>query len=488
MYLPRAGDFLMEDGVVETCDNSIQGNKKRDMRTLLVLVFSPIFFLATLLYARENLAATEEKARPSLLLITIDTLRADRLPFYGYNRDTAPFLGKLAEQGIVFTNAYSTSSWTVPSVTSMITGVYPHSHGVVRGTIKKGQICEQRIVPRELQNLPAQLRALGYRTYAVTANSHLMKELGFGRGFDRYLCVGFRDAEKVNQAFLRWMDEIKSHKGPVFIWLHYFDPHIPYRGKQPWLRQYQPDETDKEFALINSAVRPERLRQIIEKNGQRFLDLAQAHYDSEVNYCDAQIKNLFQEFPLLERFTVVFTADHGDEFMEHKELGHSNNLYNETVRIPLFVRFPERKQTTRSDEVVSLVDVAPTLLSLAGGNAPPSWQGRAFFDQKGNTVSLNNRSVLAHLHHDVDLPLNALIGRDWKIITNDKTKASELYNLKNDPKERSNLAQSQSEKTKQQSAMLQHLISALPPAPAEGEKKKIQKEKAEMLQSLGYVQ
>ena len=106
----------MEDGVVETCDNSIQGNKKRDMRTLLVLVFSPIFFLTTLLYARENLAAAEEKARPSLLLITIDTLRADRLPFYGYNRDTAPFLGKLAEQGIVFTNAYSTSSWTVPSV------------------------------------------------------------------------------------------------------------------------------------------------------------------------------------------------------------------------------------------------------------------------------------------------------------------------------------------------------------------------------------
>lgn len=454
-------------------------------KTVILLVIS---LAAHFSYASEAKTPAAKTTRPSLLLITVDTLRADRLPFYGYKRNTAPFLGKLAEQGIIFTNAYSTSSWTVPALASLVTGVYPYSHGVMRGSIKKGHVYKQQLVPRKLSNLAGKLRSLGYRTYGVTANAHLMKELGFARGFDRYTCVGFCSAEKVNQAFLQWKQEIESQGGPVFIWLHYFDPHIPYVGQQPWLKQYQADETPAESGTIGSAFRPVLLNRIIKKKGQRFLTIAQSHYDSEINYCDDQIKKLFQAFPSLEQYVMAFTADHGEEFMEHGKLGHARNLYNITVRVPMFIRTPDRKSATRSKEVASLIDIAPTLLAIAGGKSPQSWQGRALIDQKGQVSPSEQRYVLAQLHNGIAPPLNALIGSEWKLVINDKTNVQELYNLINDPAEQHNLAAAQPEKAKQLGGNIQKLILSLTPAPKKGGEKPMQKDKEEMLRSLGYIQ
>ncbi len=453
-----------------------------------VAVFLLVCLLATFSYASETNGPTTKKIPPSFLLITVDTLSVYRLPFYGYKRSTAPFLGKLAEHGIVFNNAYSTSSWTVPAVTSLVTGVYPSSHGIMRGSVKNGHIYKQAPVPKKLPNLPEQLKALGYRTYAVTANYHLTKELGFGRGFDRYACVGFCAAEKVNSFFLKWKREIESQKGPVFIWLHYFDPHIPYIGRQPWLKQYQNDETEEESGMVSSLLRPVQMRQTIKNKGQRILTLAKSHYDSEINYCDEQINKLFQEFPSLEQYVMVFTADHGEEFMEHGRLGHARNLYNNTVRIPLFIRLPGITSIANSKEVASLIDVAPTLLGIAGGKAPLSWQGRALIDQKGQVSPREERYVLAQLNNGIAPPLNALIGSNWKLVINDKTQSKELYNLTNDPAERNNLVTLQPEKTQQQNEILQKLVLSLPPAPKTGEKKPLQKDKEEMLRSLGYIQ
>jgi len=449
-------------------------------------IFLMISLLAAFSYASETKSLSTKK--PSLLLITIDTLRADHLPFYGYKRNTAPFLGRLAEHGIVFTNAYSTSSWTVPAITSLATGVYPCSHGVVRGVVRRVHVYEQKPIPHTLSTLPEQLQVLGYRTYAVTANYHLTKELGFGRGFDRYACVGFCAAEKVNKVFLEWKREIELQKGPVFVWLHYFDPHLPYSARQPWLHRYQADETKMESNIISATARPAQLRQLIKRKGHRILTLAQSHYDSEINYCDEQIKKLFQEFPLLEQYTMIFTSDHGEEFLEHGKLTHDRDLYNETVRIPLFIRLPGQASAANSREVVSIIDIAPTLINIAGGKIPPPWQGRALINKNGPVPSQEERYVFAHLHRNINLPLNALIGLSWKLITNDKTQERELYNLQNDPGERNNLAKSQSETLKQQSEIFRKLVLSFPPAPVTQEKKTFQKEKEDELRSLGYLQ
>jgi arylsulfatase A-like enzyme len=449
-------------------------------------IFLMISLLAAFSYASETKSPSTKK--PSLLLITIDTLRADHLPFYGYKRNTTPFLGRLAEHGILFTNAYSTSSWTVPAITSLATGVYPCSHGVVRGVVNNAQVYEQKPIPRTLSTLAEQLQSLGYRTYAVTANYHLTKELGFGRGFDRYVCVGFCAARKVNKVFLEWKREIELQKGPVFVWLHYFDPHLPYLARQPWLRRYQADKTKKESNIISTTMRPVQLRQLIKSKGYRILTLAQSHYDSEINYCDEQIKKLFQEFPLLEQYTMVFTSDHGEEFLEHGKLTHDRDLYNETVRIPLFIRLPGQACAANSREVVSIIDIAPTLIDIAGGKIPPSWQGRALINKNGQVPFQEGRYVLAHFHRYINLPLNTLIGSSWKFIVNAKTQEQELYNLQNDPGELNNLAKSQPETLKQQSEIFRKLVLSFPPAPITQEKKTLQKEKEEELRSLGYIQ
>src|SRR3972149_5027228 len=250
-----------------------------------VTIFLMLGLLATFSYASETKIPVTKEKHPSLLLITVDTLRADRLPFYGYKRNTAPFLGKLAGEGIVFTNAYSASSWTVPAVTSLMTGVYPSSHGITRGSIKKAHVYRQERIPRKLTNLPEQLRALGYRTYAVTANTHLMKDLGFGRGFDRYACVGVCAAAKVNRTFLDWKKEIESQNSPVFIWLHYFDPHIPYIGRQPWLEHYQSDETEGERSTISSLPARPRLWRPHPFGCAQGRGSLHPYADSEINYC-----------------------------------------------------------------------------------------------------------------------------------------------------------------------------------------------------------
>lgn len=447
-----------------------------------------ISLLSHFSYASEIKIPATKATQPSLLLITVDTLRADRLPFYGYKRNTAPFLGKLAGEGIVFANAYSTSSWTVPAMTSLITGVYPSSHGITRGSIKKAHVYKQERIPHKLNNLPEQLRALGYRTYAITANTHLMKDLGFGRGFDRYECIGFCTAEKVNRTFLDWKHEIESQNSPVFIWLHYFDPHIPYTGRQPWLKQYQGDETEGECNAISLVSRPVILGRVLQKKGPRTLTLIQSHYDSEINYCDEHIRKLFQEFPSLQRYVTVFTADHGEEFMEHGKLGHGRNLHNTTVRIPLFVRIPGKTTATSSGDVVSLIDVAPTLLSIAGGKAPQSWQGRALADRNGLTSTKEKRYVITQIDNGIVPPMNAVIGSNWKLIVNEKTTEKELYNLTNDPAERNNLATAQPEQVKQENDIFQKLVLALPPAPKAKKSKPLQKDKEEMLRSLGYIQ
>ena len=174
--------------------------------------------------------------------------------------------------------------------------------------------------------------------------------------------------------------------------------------------------------------------------------------------------------------------------MEHGKLGHARNLYNITVRIPLFIRTPDRKYTTRSKEVASLVDVAPTLLAMAGGNAPPSWQGQALIDQKGRVSPMKERYVLSQLNNGIVSPMKALIGSNWKLIINDKTQDKELYDLMNDHTERTNITTAQPEKTKQQNDIFQKLVLTLPPAPKAKKNKPLQKDKEEMLRSLGYIQ
>lgn len=435
--------------------------------------------------------------RPSILLLTIDALRADHLSFAGYPRQTSPFLDTLQADGATFDRAYSTSSWTVPALTTLATGLYPPSHGVVHGTglDSEGLPLNQESISSEFPMLASELRQLGYRTYGIVANLHGHENFGFGRGFDRYRCVGFSEAQAVHQVLAEWRDEIASSSasGPVFVWLHYFDPHWPYFDRAPWSRQFKPE------LPLDALPRVQRMaatwlegppKPVIRTLGET-IEFARVLYDAEIAYADDWIRRAFGELPMMAEWFTIITADHGEEFLDHGELGHSMNLFEETVRVPFVLRGPGIPAGARQASVISLVDVPPTLVTVAGGQVPPSWQGLPLVTAEGRlrTDLPGQRSVLTFLDRSEDRRhRRALIGPRFKLITGDTAQGRWLYDLQEDPLERIDLSGLDSVRLNQLAADLEAVVAGLAPPPALVPSVALTEEQVQQLQELGYVE
>ena len=197
-----------------------------------------IFFIAAMLIVAVVFSLwrlfPKHPARPNIVLVVIDTLRADHLPFYGYPKETTPFLSELAAQGVVFENAYAASSWTSPATASIFTSLYPFQHGVTMGLLAQMQLIKKdpRIkvnrIPKELTTLPEALRINGYRTFGVSDNFNISENQGFGQGFDRFLSFSHRGGQFINEQILQLKKEILAG-GKYFLYVHYNDPHRPYR-------------------------------------------------------------------------------------------------------------------------------------------------------------------------------------------------------------------------------------------------------------------
>lgn len=455
----------------------------RACRTPLILVAALVFLANP--YA--DGAAPPVLDRPSILLVTIDTLRADHLPFYGYTRDTAPFLSTLAGASTTYANAYSTSSWTVPAVASMVTGVYPHSHGAIHGFVKDDKVARQEALPSSLPVLAESLQQLGYRTFGVVANLHLDRQFGFARGFDRFRCVGFTSADRVNATALQWREQLDVARGPVFLWLHYFDPHHQYHDRQPFFDAFKPPSAEC-IAQVRNTTFEQIVAKWMKTPDPSVAPLVQSHYDSEIRYVDQHLRALFHELPFLDRCFAVFTSDHGEEFLDHGTTGHGLNLYNETVRVPLVVRPPGGGAPAYRTDTVSLIDVAPTILAAAGGTAPAEWQGAVIVDRHGSPVPHPDRMVLSDLARNRRLPRKgALAGSRWKIVVNIDTGVAELFDLRRDPRERVDLAADNARLVGAFFARLDALIRSLPPAP-DTVTHAVDEQTAEQLRLLGYVE
>lgn len=432
-----------------------------------------------------------EKPPPSILLLTIDTLRADHLPFEGYPRETAPFLAGLLDGGTRYPSAHSTSSWTVPALATLLTGVYPPTHGVVHGVTRGDRPDAQEVIPPSLTRLPSELRRLGYRTYAVVANLHAHPDFGFAEGFDRYRCVGFSTAEEVNGAVAEWRDEIAAAEQPVLLWLHYFDPHYPLHRREPWASRFRPGIDDDEVALVDELAEawPDPTPEIL-ADLERRLDIGRALYDSEIRHADEAVREVVESMPFLREWMVVFSADHGEEFAEHGDLGHSFNLHVETVRVPLLIRSPEASGPAEVPAPVSWVDLAPTLLRAAGGEAPDGWQGIPLVDDGGGVRSElpADRAVLATLDRFPNRRhRQALIGPQWKLITGREPGERWLYDVVRDPGETRDLAAERPWLAAKLARDLDALVAALPRAP-DVELRTLTPDQRESLEALGYLE
>jgi arylsulfatase A-like enzyme len=320
---------------------------------------------------------------PNVLVILADTLRADRLGAYGSTRGLTPFLDALAARGFVFEQAFAQSPWTNPSVASLFTSRFQSQHGVITFGSQ---------LPASAPTLAALLRERGYATGGFLANGLLGGGKGFERGFDEYqalwpeLAPGSavparkRRAETIDRLALAWLDGLPADPArPVFLYLHYVEPHPPYSPPPAVLDRLFAGRARPDLVALSTRMMLANWNPPDETT-RHDLELV---YDAEVASLDASLQTLFGELArrgFLERAVVVFTSDHGEEFADHGGFGHGGTLYNELIRVPLIVVLPGQAEGRRIAEVVSLVDVAPTVLDLAGVARPADLEGRSLRD------------------------------------------------------------------------------------------------------------
>jgi arylsulfatase A-like enzyme len=462
---------------------------------LLVISVALYVFFGSLGLRSDVVYADSPQNDINIVLITIDTLRADHLSCYGYERTTSPNIDAIAEKGIVFRNAIAPSSWTAPSMASLFTSVYPVNHGVLHGIdYKKGETINiQEVFSDELRTLPEILQEKGYGTFGVASNLHLSEKFGFARGFDYFQCLPWVPAQRVNRTVAAWQEEIK-HADKFFLWVHYFDPHHFYQARSPWIEDYTSKALTEELAFSKKTwSQLTALIPMLQQNPQALAHLI-ALYDSEINFVDSAIGNLFEELALDNNTLIIITADHGEEFLDHGGLGHGQSLYQEVIHIPLIVKLPYREKKEVVNSVVNLVDIMPSVLYTLKHSAPRQTVGRSFLDERGPFFWLKKflpkKRVAANTFAELDIGFKqkTIVSAPWKYIYNFQDNTEQLYNLKRDPHELTNLSEGNN---KQGERLKQSLLGWAETANTFAPQRTpfhLTPEEKKKLKALGYIQ
>jgi arylsulfatase A-like enzyme len=312
-------------------------------------------------------------APPNAILIVLDAARADHLSAYGYERSTTRNLDRLATEGALYEWCFTPSSWTLPSLTSLFTGLFPEEHGVDENQLH---------LRRSISTAAERFSEAGYATVGFSNNAWVGDFSGLARGFDEFHDV-WRGLERsspdfgaavTNEWILEWLDSINENQ-PFFLFALYFEPHFPYRPPDPFHRRFlRPDIDDSVLFRVRNWSHPRELGYILKVPGMEISDEEMetlvAQYDGELAYLDFKLGELFAELEsrgILDNSVVVVTADHGEHLGEQELLDHKMTLYDPAIRVPLILRFPPAVgPDTRIDALVQTVDILPTLLNLCG--------------------------------------------------------------------------------------------------------------------------
>jgi arylsulfatase A-like enzyme len=310
-----------------------------------------------------------------IILITVDTLRSDHMSLYGYERLTTPHLDEFFRDGAIFTQAYSTESNTPSSVASILSGLLPQEHGV--------RIFYQ-LLDDDIEIL-SQFLAPSHQTAAFVSNTVLTDEaMGMASRFDYFddfvssresmRMIYERDARKTTDAALAWLRGQRDKDRPLFLWLHYIDPHGPYNPPQDWPRSFSHDARlpiDPETTVPRYMIKP----------GADILYYVDA-YDEEIAFVDHEVDRFLTGYSglyAIDEAMIVFTADHGETLMEHELwFQHGYNIYEELIRVPLAIRGPGVEASLRN-ELTSSIDLVPTILAYSGYPIPRRMRGRDLF-------------------------------------------------------------------------------------------------------------
>ena len=457
-------------------------------------------------------AAALPASSPNVILVTIDTLRADHLGCYGYDRPTSPFIDSLAADGTLFADTSAPAAWTKPSTATILTGLHPSRHGALH----HGSRLE---LPDGEQTLAEAFRSQGYATAGFVTNPNIKTIFDFDRGFDTYFDSPVEDTITraamrdslfgrvvmslsryqfnwkyendifdTNRHVMAWLDA--NHSQPFFLYVHYIDPHIPYTPPEQYRREF--DREHEGFPLFN------RRKELVGID----------RYDGEIRYTDDGIRQLVDRLKSLDAWEdtlIVFTSDHGEEFFEHDVMGHGFSLYQPVIGVPLIAHGPgvERGRVVQSP--VQIVDMPATLLDLAGTGIDELGDGHSFASAvtdrawTGSQIYLENEFGPS-LHQQRTFVLSGVRQGRYKLILTERSlyrppgrggfEAQELYDLEADPDETQNLVHDEAHRalvTEMLDGLMQHAQFLNDSGQRDSEPSTLSDEMEAQLRALGYL-
>ena len=392
----------------------------------------------------------------NVVLISIDTCRADHLSCYGYKRPTTPNIDAVARDGALFKTALTPVPLTTPAHSSMLTGTYPPTHQISLNTY--GQLADSNVTLAKI------LREAGYQTAAFVGAFPLDARFGLNQGFDTYdgsfsdpsnkELWGRRAGEEVNRPALVWLDDHANQ--PFFLFLHYYDLHQPQQRHPPFTTPFADDHYAGEFAYVDN--------------------------------CIGRVLDRLRALGVYDNTLVIITGDHGESLGEHGELTHGYFIYQSTLRVPLVIRAPGCGKGLQVEGNVSLVDIVPTVLDLVGLKIPPRVEGVDLRSAlEGGPAPDPQRAVYAESLEGTTYECSALHGvveGPWKYIM---TRRPELYDLSKDPGELTNLAGKEPRVAQRLRGRLGAMFKELERAASQRGPSAVDPEAIKRLQSLGYV-
>ena len=403
--------------------------------------------ITTLLAGCDNFGQKTDS--PNILIITMDTTRADRLSCYGHEQAMTPNLDSLAQQGVLYEQAFTNVPLTLPSHISIFTGTFPPANNI---RVNAGGILSPNI-----PTLAELLQSDGYKTGAFISAWVLDSQFGLARGFDHYdqsfnnyadtsRGATERAGNKVCDSAINWMN--KTDNEPFFAWVHFFDPHHPYNPPK------------------------------------KYKDLLEDNYDGEIAFMDEQIGRLLtllDEKGIRDNTLIVVVGDHGESFEEHNETQHGLFIYNPTMQIPLIMSMPNQLPVNkRASQLVQHVDIMPTVLELANCDIPETVNGKSLINSSLDSP-IYGESIYANQSFGW-APLSYIITSDWKYI---HAPQPELYNRHTDPGELNNVIDSNSETASKMQNDLEQMVGNMISISADNAE--LDAEAIRRLESLGYV-
>ncbi len=417
---------------------------------------------------------------PNVILIVVDTLRADHLSCYGYNRNTTPVIDELSEQSVLFRNAISSAPWTTPSVVTAFTSQYPAAVGIE---------AEPIVLGNEFLTLAEILKGGNYDTKGIVSHILVSSTLGFDQGFNSYDEENARGEDHISspsitEKAISYIERRGNDK--FFLFLHYFDPHHSYILHENY--DYYPDYD----GALYSGQNVEELRKKAPDMAADDIEFVKALYDSEIAFTDGHIGVLFnklKDLGLYDDTLIVVTADHGEEFLERGDywIGHARKLYQEQIHVPLIIKPAGESKQEIMEEYVSLMDLMPTIVDRADLTIPASYR------HEGETLRLDaghqprDSVIVSETKSFSDL--QSLILNGWKLIYDAETDSRELYDLRKDPAEFGNVAMENQELLTEMEAILRdwndHINSGR--SQTDARQPKFTEEQLERLRGLGYA-